>query len=336
MDRRGTLAKPMTLAPDLALSRQTRIGILCAIGASVAFSVNDMAIKFLSGDYALHQVVMIRSLIGMAFVLVFVLPFNGGFRALRTRHPGLHITRGGFVVFSNLCYFLGLAALPLADTVALFFVAPLLITALSVPILGEKVGARRWAAVGVGLLGVIVMMRPGSAFQWALVLPLMSALAYGFMHMMTRLMKGTESAVSMTFYTQLCFVAASAAMGLAFGDGRLADQSDPSLAFLFRHWVWPAAADWPVFLATGIGSAIGGLMIAQAYRLCEAGLAAPFEYVAIPLSIGWGMLVFGEFPDATAWAGITLICGAGLYVFWRETRAARPPKRPLSNAVPPR
>lgn len=332
MDGHDRLAAFMTLAADPALSRQTRIGILCAIGASVAFSVNDMAIKFLSGDYALHQVVMIRSLVGIAFVLAFVLPFNGGFRALRTCHPGRQLARGGFVVASNLCYFLGLAALPLADTVALFFVAPLLITALSVPILGEKVGPRRWAAVGVGLLGVIVMLRPGGAFQWALILPLISALAYGFMQMMTRLMKGTESAVSMTFYTQMCFVAASGTMGLAFGDGRLADQSDPSLAFLFRAWVWPAPADWPVLVGTGIASALGGLMIAQAYRLCEAGLAAPFEYAAIPMSIGWGLLVFAEFPDATAWLGISLICGAGLYVFWRETRAVRP----LSNPLPPR
>ncbi|MFN4157609.1 MAG: DMT family transporter [Gemmobacter sp.] len=316
----------------LDLSRQTRIGILCAIGASVAFSVNDTAIKFLSGDYALHQVVMIRSLVGMAFVLAFVLPFHGGPRALRTRHLGRHLARGGFVVFSNLCYFLGLAALPLADTVAIFFVAPLMITALSVPILGEKVGPRRWAAVAVGLLGVVVMLRPGGTFQWAVVLPVVSALAYALMHMMTRLMKGTESAVAMTFYVQLCFILASGAMGLAFGHGGMAGSADPSLAFLFRAWVWPAMADWPVFLATGIGSAIGGLLIAQAYRLCEAGLAAPFEYAAIPLSIGWGLLVFGEWPDGTAWAGITLICGAGLYVFWRETRAASP----LAKRAPPR
>lgn len=84
----------MTLAPDLDLSRQTRIGILCAVGASVAFSVNDMAIKFLSGDYALHQVVMIRSLIGMTFMLALVVPFHGGLRALRTRHLGRQVARG--------------------------------------------------------------------------------------------------------------------------------------------------------------------------------------------------------------------------------------------------
>jgi drug/metabolite transporter (DMT)-like permease len=311
----------MTVAPSPDLIRQTRVGMLCAVGASAAFSVNDTAIKFLSGDYALHQVVLIRSLVGIAFVLALVVPLHGGPAILRTRRLGRHLMRGAFVVASNLAYFLGLAALPLAETAAIFFVAPLMITALSVPLLGERVGPRRWAAVTVGLIGVIIMMRPGAAFQWAVLLPLASAFAYALMHMMTRLMKGTENAVAMTFYVQACFIAASGAMGLAFGDGRLAAQSDPSLAFLFRAWVWPAPADWPVFLATGIGASIGGLLIAEAYRRCEAGLAAPFEYTAIPLAILWGFLVFGEWPDAAAWAGMALICGSGLYVFWRETRA---------------
>lgn len=303
--------------------RQALTGILCALGASAAFSVNDMAIKFLSGDYALHQVILIRSMMGMAIVLAVALPFSGGLSALRTRRPGAQLLRGMCVVASNLFYFVGLAALPLAYTSAVFFVAPLMITALSVPLLGEKVGPRRWAAVAVGFAGVLVMLRPEGGLGWAAVLPLASALAYAFMHMMTRHLKGTENAISLTFYTQACFIMVSAAMGLAVGDGRLADQSDPSLAFLFRGWIWPPAGDWPVLLATGFGSAIGGLLIAQAYRLGEAGLIAPFEYVAVPLAIFWGLVIFHEWPAPRDWWGIALICGAGLYIGWRETVAAR-------------
>ncbi len=313
----------MTALPDTGLRRQTLLGILCAVGASAVFAVNDVAIKFLSGDYALHQVVLIRSLVGIAFVLTVIVPLNGGYRMLRSGRVGAHLLRGGFVVFSNLCYFLGLAALPLADTVAIFFVAPLLITALSVPILGEKVGPRRWAAVIVGLVGVVVMLRPGGAFQWALVLPVVSALAYAGMHMMTRLMKGTENAVAMTFYVQMSFLVVCACMGLAFGGGQFADQSDASLAFLFRAWVWPAPWDWPVLIASGLASATGGLLIAQAYRLCEAGLVAPFEYGSVPLAILSGLFIFGEWPDLPAWVGMALICGAGLFVAWREARMAR-------------
>ncbi len=316
-----TIRVPSVASP--ALRRQTLIGILCAVGASFAFSINDMAIKALSGDYALHQVILFRSVIGMIFLLVCVLPFHGGLRALYTHRLGAHLLRASFVITSNLFYFLGLAALPLATTSAIFFVAPLLITALSVPLLGEYVGPRRWAAVGIGLLGVIIMLHPGGGMAVAAFLPLGSALAYACMHMMTRHLKGSEGAVAMTFYVQSLFIVVSATMGLAFGDGRFADQSDLSLAFLFRPWVWPPVGDWLVFGATGLGSAIGGLLIAQAYRLGEAGLIAPFEYVAMPLAIFWGLVIFGEWPMPTAWIGIALICGAGLYIGWRETMGRR-------------
>jgi drug/metabolite transporter (DMT)-like permease len=295
------------------------IGILCAVGGSLTYSVNDVAIKFLSGDYALHEVVLIRSIIGLLVMICFVLPFQGGFGGLRTRRLGTHLLRASFVVASNLFYFLGLAAMPLADAVAVFFVAPLMITALSVPMLGERVGPRRWFAVGLGLAGVIVMLRPGpTTFQYAALLPFASAFCYALMHMQTRRMGLTERAVTMAFYVQVSFIVVCLIMGAVVGDGRFADQSDPSLAFLLRGWTWPDPGDWPIFVASGTASALGGLLIAQAYRLCEAGLVAPFEYVSMPLAIFWGVTVFGTWPDTTAWIGITLICGGGLYMLWRE------------------
>lgn len=297
------------------------LGILLALGGSLILSVNDMAVKALSDRYPLHQVVLTRSLVGLAVVAA-LLAWSGA--GVRTRRPGLHALRVLFVMGSNLFYFLGLAALPLADGVAIFFVAPLLLTALSVPLLGERVGPRRWAAVGAGLLGVLVMMRPGlGALQPAAALVLLSALSYALMHVLTRRMAPTEGALAMSFWTQVGFLALSCAMGLTVGDGRLAATGDPSLDFLLRAWSWPAAADWPVFLATGLAVSTGGLMISQAYRLCEAGLIAPFEYVGIPMAVLWGALVFGTWPDAVGWTGIALIMGAGLYVLWRETRLGR-------------
>jgi len=198
---------------------------------------------------------------------------------------------------------------------------PLMVTALSGPLLGEKIGWRRWAAVGVGMAGVIVMLRPGSGVvQPAAILVLISAFCYASSHMMTRRMRDTESAMTLNFFVQIGFVVVSSAMGLWVGDGHLAGSSDPSIAFLFRAWVWPPVSDWPAFLATGLAVAIGGLMMSQAYRLNEAGLVAPFEYVGMPMAIIWGVVVFGRWPDLTAWIGIALICGAGLYTLWRETR----------------
>ena len=313
------------IAPHAPLSdtsaRTTLTGILLALTGSATLSINDVSIKFLSGDYPLHQVILTRALIGMTFLMVFILVSRRGFRQLITRRPKDHLIRVGFVMVSNVTYFLGLAALPLADAVAIAFVSPLLVTALSVLVLGEKVGLRRWGAVAVGMIGVIVMLRPGSgAVQPAALLVLTSAFCYASSHMMTRRMKDTESAVALSFYVQIGFILVSSTMGLTVGDGHLAGSSNASIAFLFRAWVWPPMADWPVFLATGLSVAIGGLMVSQAYRTLEAALVAPFEYSSMPLAIFWGVVIFHRWPDLTAWAGIALICGAGLYTLWRETR----------------
>ena len=304
---------------NLADNRTNLIGVLSAVGAAVFFSVNDVVIKSLSGDYALHQVVLIRSVIGMLVLLAFIFPHQGGYSLFRTRRLGAHVVRAMCVVFANFCFFMALAAMPLADVAAIFFVCPIIITTLSVLLLGEHVGPRRWLAVGIGLVGVLIMLRPGtSAFQAASLLPLASAFAYALLQIMTRHIGGTERAATMTFYIQLVFICVSSGIGLAVGDGRFAGQGNPSLDFFFRQWVWPDTGDYLIFLLLGTCSTCAGYLISQAYRLCEAGLAAPFEYIALPLAIFWGVVVFGDWPDAVSWIGITLIMIGGLYMFWRE------------------
>jgi drug/metabolite transporter (DMT)-like permease len=295
-------------------------GILSALGGAVILSVNDLAIKNLSGAYALHQVILTRAFIGLALVLGVIWVSGTGFRQLLTRRPKAHLVRVSIVMVSNVTYFLGLAALPLADAVATAFVAPLYVTLLSALVLGEPVGPRRWAAVGVGMLGVLVMLRPGAGvIQPAALLVLVSAFCYAASHMMTRRMRDTESAMTLAFFVQCGFVIVSASMGLWAGDGHLSGSPDAALAFLLRPWHWPPPADWPWFLATGLAVGIGGLMMSQAYRTTEAALVAPFEYVGMPMAILWGVVIFGTWPDARGWVGIALICGAGLYTLWRET-----------------
>lgn len=295
------------------------IGISSAIGATFFFSINDMAIKLLSGDYALYQVVLIRSVIGMAVLFIFVVPLEGGFRILRTKRLTMQILRALCVVVANMTFFLALAAMPLADVVAIFFVSPLVITVFSVIFLKEKVGLHRWASVGIGLIGVIVMMRPGSgSFQLAAILPLIAAVAYAGLHTFTRKLGGTEKAATMTFYIQITFICVSATMGLLAGEGQFSGSSDPSLDFLLRSWTWPATGDYWIFVMIGFTSTFGGYLISKAYQLCEAGLAAPFEYISLVLAIFWGLMVFGEWPDTTAWIGISLIVGGGMFMLWRE------------------
>lgn len=310
----------------------TLLGFCSALVAVLCFSTNDVLIKFLSGDYALHQVVMIRSLVGLVFLLAVFLPIDGGFAALKTKRLPLHILRGLMVVTANLTFFLGIATLPLAEGVAIFFVSPLLITLFSVIFLKETVGFWRWIAIFVGLIGVLVVLRPGTAaFQWAAILPLIAAVGYAGLHMLTRYARGTESTVAMAFYIQLVFLSVSAGMGTVFGGGVLADQSDPSLAFLFRAWVWPTSFDLIIMVVLGMTSVTGGYFISLAYRTSEAALVAPMEYLAMPLAVIWGLVVFGEFPDALALAGIALILASGLVMIWREAV-----KRPIASESPTR
>lgn len=308
----------MTTSPA---SSSSTTGILLALGGGIILSMNDLAIKALAETgYALHQVILIRALIGLALVLGVMAVSPRGMRQVLTRRRGAHLLRVSVVMVSNVTYFVGLSLMPLADAVATAFVAPLIVTAMSALILGEVVGPRRWAAVAVGMAGVVVMTRPGSGvIQPAAILVLISAFCYASSHMMTRRMRDTESAMTLNFYVQIGFLAVSAAMGLWAGDGHLAQAPGSTWEFLFRPWMVPPIEDWWAFAGTGLAVGIGGLMMSQAYRTTEAALIAPFEYVGMPMAIFWGVVVFGTWPDATAWVGIALICGAGLYTLWRET-----------------
>ncbi|MEM9969956.1 MAG: DMT family transporter, partial [Pseudomonadota bacterium] len=173
--------------------RRSPVGLLWAAVAMVAFSLIDVIVKFLSGDYALYQLMFIRSLTGVLIVALIPAPLTGA--PLRTGRLRLHIIRALCVVAANFFFFLGLAALPLADATAIFFISPLLISVFSVLFLGESVGPTRWAAIFVGLVGVCIILRPGTAaFQIAALLPLASAFGYAMLHILTRKIGDTESA----------------------------------------------------------------------------------------------------------------------------------------------
>lgn len=308
----------------LSEKRTTAIGILCALGAWFLFSLNDAGMKLLSEDYALHQIVLVRSIIAIIITLAILMPVEGGYSLIKTRHPFIHIVRGLSVVIANVAFFMGLAAISLPEASAIFFIAPLFITALSVIFLKEQVGAKRWAAVTVGLMGVIIMLRPGtSAFRYAALLPLFSAFAYACMQILTRKLGLKEKASTMAFYIQLVFIVTSALFGLFFSDGRYANHDNASLDFLLRAWTMPDTRDALIMLGIGFSSGFGGYLVSQAYRLCEAATIAPFEYVALVLAIIWGITLWGDWPDAVAWVGIIMILGSGLFVFWREVMLDR-------------
>ncbi|MCP3971794.1 MAG: DMT family transporter [Rhodobacteraceae bacterium] len=311
-------------------------GIAFILLAMFCISINDMLIKLLSGDYPLHQMVFIRSAIGIVISLALV-QLEGGWAILRTRRPGLHVLRGLTIVFANMTYFTAVAVMPLADATALFFVAPLFITLLSVPFLGEKIGIRRGGAVVFGFLGVLVIVRPGGgglATGWVLALPVLAALGYAAMQILTRKLRMTSKASAMAVYMQAMFLAVGAGFYLAAGDGRFAEGvENESLIFLLRAWTWPAPGDGWLFLLLGAMSGIIGYALSQAYRLGDAGTIASYEYTAMPMAVLWGWLVFGGLPGVGTWIGIAMIMGSGVYVFLRErarnmaVRGNRPVRR---------
>ena len=310
----------------LALNRNTQ-GILCLIGAIAFLTISDSVIKWLSPSLPLHEVMLIRALVATACLFILI-QFEGGFSTLKTKRPVLHLLRGALLVFANMFFFTGLAAMPLAETIALFFTAPLFICILSQPVLGERVGATRWLAILIGLVGVIVMVRPGSdVFSPISLLPIMAALSYAVMTMMTRKLGMRDSAGALTFYIQLAFLVISLAVGLAIGDGRFDRHDNASISFLLRAWQWPDQSQIELLLLCGFMVTFGGYLLSQAYRLGEAAAVAPFEYAAMPFALAIGFYLWGDWPDSTAFAGSGLIIFGGLLVILLEHRATRAPVR---------
>ena len=303
------------------------LGIACAVAAVTILVLQDSLIKWLSGDYPLHEIVLVRAASAVC-VTLFAMRLEGGMHLLRTRRLGLHLVRTGLLIVANSAFFLALAAMTIAEATAILFVAPLLITALSALMLSETVGPRRWFAVCVGLAGVIVMLRPGEgALELVAVLPLVAAAAYALMQIITRRLGTTERASTIAFYAQSGFIVVSIVVGLVAGHGRFAPDDDPSLAFLLRAWTVPSAPDAALFLGIGVLNGIGGYLMSQAYRISRPSVLAPFEYVALPMAVAWGVVFFGDWPDAITYAGMALICGSGLYVLHREAVVGRRRRR---------
>lgn len=312
-----------------ATANRADLAIFLILFGVCAISINDMLIKQLSGGYPLHEIVFTRSAIAILFSLVLV-QLEGGWRVLRTDQPLLHLLRGGMVVISNMTFFLALAAIPLADATALFFAAPLFITLLSIPVLGEKIGIMRLSAVVIGFVGVIIMQRPWAstatldAPRIVLLLPLLAALTYAINQLMTRKLGVRAKASALAVYIQGTFIVVSLLFFLVAGDGRfVTEQSSPSMQFLLRAWVWPAEGDLWIFAALGLNAAIVGYCLSQAYRMGDAATVAPFEYIGLPLAVFWGFIAFGDLPSWEVWIGITLIFASGLFVFLRERQKAR-------------
>ncbi len=303
-------------------SRQT-LGILCVVAGVSVFSVQDAIIKGLSGAYPVHEIVFVRSAVATPLLVALVAAMTG-LDALWTRRLGLHLLRG-FVLFASYTfYYLAIAAMPIAETVSLFFTVPLFVAALAVPMLGERVGRRRWTAIVVGFLGVLVILRPGGGVATpAALLGVAAALTYAISALLARRLGTTEGGAAMALSGVLVYFLASGAVGLALAPLAPAADSHASLRFLLLPWAVPPPEDLLLMAICGLIAGIGMFFLAQGYRLAEANAAAPFEYVALPWGVLWGYVFFGDLPGWMTILGAAVIVGCGIYVFHRERQATR-------------
>ena len=253
-----------------------RLGIAMICLGMVVITVNDSIVKALSDRYPLHEIVFVRAIVALLFSLA-VLRFEGGLRALRTGRPAAHLARGLCMVLANLAFFGALASAPLADVTALFFVAPLLITLLSIPFLGEKVGIRRFSAVLVGFLGVLVMLRPGTGElehapdRWTLLLPMAAALAYATMQILTRKLRRARRPQPWRPISRSCSLSSASAFSPSPATGASPrGVENKTWLFLFRAWVWPTWEHWLLFVLLGGLSGFIAYSLTQAYRLADA------------------------------------------------------------------
>ena len=279
-------------------------GIAAIVCGVFLFSIADAFGKWFGmAGYHTTQIVFFRYLFGLLPVAVVVA--HDGFGALRTSRPLVHVFRGIMMFTALSLFFRGLRDVPLAEGIAVAFTAPLFVTALSVPMLGERVGWQRWAAVLIGFAGMLVMLRPGTkAFQVDSLFIIASAFCFASVMLFTRRISRTETNASMYAYSTITAMLCT-------------------LPFLSFTWVTPEGAHlWRFFVLGMIGGTASFFMIV-AYRNAPAAVNAPFDYSALIWSALWGWIVWQEAPDLIVWFGAAVVVAAGLYITYRETRAGR-------------
>jgi drug/metabolite transporter (DMT)-like permease len=293
-------------------SNKQTLGMLSVAAGVSVFSLQDAIIKGLSGNFPVHEIVFVRSSVALPILLVVMMAEARGRPALS--RLGLHLLRGLLMFFAFTGYYLAIAQLQLAQAIALFFTAPLFLTALSGPVLGERIHPRSWVAVAIGGAGVLTVLRPGVGdLDPALFLPVLSAFAYALSALCARRLGATESGGAMALTAAAVYMLASAAAGLALVGLAPPADAHPSIKFLLDPWHWPDARDLGLMAACGVISAVAFFFLGHGYRLAEANRAAPFEYASLPWGILWGFVFFDNLPDLATVLGAIVIVYGGLY-----------------------
>jgi len=283
--------------------QNTRLGILLMVATTFVFAMQDGLSRHLAGEYNVLMIVMIRYWFFAAFVIVVAARRAGGVRAAAaTRLPLLQGFRG-LLLTAEICVMVaGFVALGLVESHAVFASYPLLIAALSGPVLGETVGWRRWAAIGVGFVGVLVILEPGyRVFAPAALIPLAAAFMFALYGLLTRYVGREDSAATSFFWTGTVGAVAITAVGVFF-------------------WEPMASRDWGWMALLCVSGALGHYLLIRCYEVAEAGAVQPFAYLQLVFASAVGLTVFGETLEPNVAVGALIVISAGLFTLWRERR----------------
>jgi len=290
--------KPATRTAPARADRPFR-GIALILASTVFLGASDVTAKYLSATLPSIEIAWIRFLVFALIMSPAMVP-GSPLYALRSQRPGLQAMRGVALLGSSLFFISGLRFLPIAEASATGFVAPLFVTALSIVFLGETVGVRRWLATAVGLIGVLIILRPGTgAFHPAAFFPIVSALAWACTLIMTRMMSGRDHAITTMTYSSIVGVCILSAL----------------VPFV---WVTPNWHDILFGIFIGLASTAGQWIVVLAFRYADASVLAPFSYTQLLWVSILGFVIFGEVPDVWTVTGAVFIVGSGLYTAHRE------------------
>jgi drug/metabolite transporter (DMT)-like permease len=285
--------------------QNTRLGIWLMVLTTFIFAVQDGISRHLAGEYNVLMVVMIRYWFFAAFVISVAARKAGGVRAAAaTSQPLMQGFRALLLVTEICVMILGFTLLGLVESHAVFACYPLLIAALSGPVLGERVGWRRWVAIGIGFIGVVIILEPGfGVFQPQAVVPFLAALMFALYGLLTRYVAGRDSAATSFFWTGTVGSVAMTAVGVWF-------------------WEPMTGPDWAWMGALCVTGAAGHWTLIKCYEVAEASAVQPFAYLQLLFASTMGILVFSETIRLNVALGAALIVGAGLFTLWRQRQAA--------------
>ena len=293
------------------------LATVCVLAAVGLASAQDAVVKYMSSGYPAYETLLFRCA-GSVPVILFMLWRSGSWSITTPLLPRV-LFRGVLLAAAYLAFVLSIAAMPIANAVAIYFTMPFFVAGLAGPMLHERVRLHRWLAILAGFIGVLIIVRPGiSVFEPAAFLALGSAFGYAVGQMLGRPLSQHVSPIVIATWQNAVYASMAACTGILFNTVDFGTFQHPSLVFLSRHWVWPGPFDAMLLFGHGILAACAMILFIYAYQMAETNFVAPFEYSAMIWAVFYGLVLFGDFPDAFTWVGAGIVIIAGILMILRD------------------